>query len=173
MDIKIIWNYIKSGLWIKDIYRFFGGHVKMDFQFVTERIAVGAMISNKADVDQLVASGITHVIDMRAEFDDDTLNDSRITILWLPQVDDGTMRPPGQYRHGVEFAFTALEQANRKVYCHCAAGANRGPTMCYALLRAFGFGQQAAIQMIKNVRPIVSFYTIQNYLDSVERDLSS
>jgi hypothetical protein len=34
------------------------------------RIAIGGGISSKADIDQIVAAGITHVIDMRAEFDD-------------------------------------------------------------------------------------------------------
>jgi protein-tyrosine phosphatase len=143
----------------------------VSFNFVTERIAVGGGISSKADVDQIVVAGITHVIDMRAEFDDETLNDSRITILWLPQVDDGAMRPLGQYRKGIQFAFPALSLPNTKIFPHCAAGLNRGPTMCYALLRAFGFPQSAAIDRIRAVRPDVLFHLIPNYLNSVERDL--
>ena len=143
----------------------------VSFNFVTERIAVGGGISSKADVDQIVVAGITHVIDMRAEFDDETLNDSRITILWLPQVDDGAMRPLGQYRKGIQFAFTALSLPNTKIFPHCAAGLNRGPTMCYALLRAFGFPQSEAIDRIRAVRPDVLFQLIPNYLNSVERDL--
>jgi protein-tyrosine phosphatase len=146
--------------------------VAVSFNFVTERIAVGGGIESKADVDQIVAAGITHVIDMRAEFDDDTLNDSRITILWLPQVDDGEMRPLGHYRKGIQFAFPALSLPNTRIFPHCAAGLNRGPTMCYALLRAFGFPQSEAIAKIRTVRPDVLFYLIPNYLDSVERDLS-
>ncbi len=135
---------------------------------------VGCNISSKTDADQIVSAGITHVIDMRAEFDDDMLNDNRITILWLPQpVDDGTLRPPGQYRKGIQFAFPALSLANTKVFLHCSAGLNRGPTMCYALLRAFGFSQVEAISRIRAVRPEVVFYLVQNYLDSVERDLAS
>jgi protein-tyrosine phosphatase len=147
--------------------------VAVSFNFVTERIAVGGGISSKADVDQIVAAGITHVIDMRAEFDDDTLNDSRITILWLPQEDNGEMRPPGHYRRGIQFAFPALALPKTKVFPHCAAGLNRGPTMCYALLRAFGFPQREAIAMILAVRPDVLFHLIPNYLNSVERDLAS
>jgi protein-tyrosine phosphatase len=143
----------------------------VSFNFVTERIAVGGGISSKADVDQIVVAGITHVIDMRAEFDDETLNDSRITILWLPQVDDGAMRPLGQYRKGIQFAFPALSLPNTKIFPHCAAGLNRGPTMCYALLRAFGFPQSEAIDRIRAVRPDVLFHLIPNYLNSVERDL--
>lgn len=147
--------------------------VGVSFNFVTERIAVGGEILSKADIDEIVGAGITHVIDMRAEFDDDALNDNRITILWLPQVDDGTMRPPGQYRKGIQFALPALSLANTKVFLHCSAGLNRGPTMCYALLRAFGFSQAEAISRIREVRPEVVFCVIQNYLDSVERDLTS
>jgi protein-tyrosine phosphatase len=144
----------------------------MDFNFVTSRIAVGAAINSKADLDELVAQGITHVLDMRAEFDDTTLNDPAVTILWLPQQDDGTPRPVGHYRRGVQFAYQALSlPESNKVLCHCAAGVNRGPTMCYALLRAFGFDQPTAIQMIRTVRPQVGFYTIPNYLQSVEQDL--
>jgi protein-tyrosine phosphatase len=147
--------------------------VAVSFNFVTERIAVGGGISSKPDVDEIVAAGITHVIDMRAEFDDDTLNDNRITILWLPQLDDGEMRPPGHYRKGIQFAFPALSLRNTKIFPHCAAGLNRGPTMCYALLRAFGFTQEEAVTKIRTVRPDVMFYLIPNYLDSVERDLAT
>jgi protein-tyrosine phosphatase len=143
----------------------------VSYNFVTERIAVGGEIASKADVDEIVNAGITHVIDMRAEFDDDTLNDNRITILWLPQVDDGTMRPPGQYRKGIQFALPALSLANTKIFLHCSAGLNRGPTMCYALLRAFGLPPEEAIERIRAARPDVVFYVVQNYLDSVERDL--
>ena len=79
-------------------------------------------------MDQIVAASITHFIDMRAEFDDDTLNDSRITILWLPQVDDGEMRPLRHYRKGIKFAFPALALPNTRIFLHCSAGLNRGPT---------------------------------------------
>ena len=141
------------------------------YNFVTDRIATGGGIGSKADVDQLVAAGITHVIDMRAEFDDNTLGDLRIQILWLPQQDDGTPRPLKHYRQGIQFAYGALAQPSPKVYCHCAAGVNRGPLMCYALLRAFGLPQQEAIDRIKAVRPEVGFWHTQVYLDSVEQAL--
>ena len=150
-----------------------GASLSVSFNFVTERIAVGGEILSKDDVDEIVGAGITHVIDMRAEFDDDTLNDNRIAILWLPQVDDGTMRPLGQYRKGIQFALPALSLANTKLFLHCSAGLNRGPTMCYALLRAFGLSQAEAISRIRAARPEVVFYVVQNYLDSVERDLAT
>lgn len=144
----------------------------VSFDFVTDRIAIGGEITSKADVDQIVAAGITHVIDMRQEFDDNMLNDQRIEIMWLPQVDDGTMRPPGQYRKGVEFVLAALAQPKNKVFMHCSAGLNRGPTMGYAVLRAFGLPKAEAIERIRAARPEVVFYVVENYIDSVERDLA-
>jgi protein-tyrosine phosphatase len=101
------------------------------------------------------------------------VGDSRFLILWLPQVDDGEMRSSGDYRKGIQFAFAALTLPNTKVFPHCTAGLNRGPTMCYALLRAFGVPQPEAIARIRSARPDVLFYLVQNYLDSVERDLAS
>jgi protein-tyrosine phosphatase len=86
-------------------------------------------------------------------------------------VDNGDPRPPGQYRKGIQFAFTALALPNTKVFPHCSAGLNRGPTMCYALLRAFGLSRSEATEKIRAARPEVLFYLVQNYIDSVERDL--
>jgi protein-tyrosine phosphatase len=142
-----------------------------DFNFVTERIAVGAQISCKADVDQLVAAGITHVCDMRAEYDDTLLADPRIVVLWLPEQDDGSPRPRDHVLNAVLFGMTGLSQKKNRVLYHCAAGVNRGPTACYALLRAFGIARDAAIQMIRSARPQVGFFTVPNYVNSVEEAL--
>jgi hypothetical protein len=96
-----------------------------------------------------------------------------MSILWVPQEDDGETRPPGDYRKGIQFAFAALALPNTKVFPHRMAALNRGPTMCYALLRAFGVPQPEAMARIRSARPDVLFYLFQNYLDSVERDLAS
>jgi Dual specificity phosphatase, catalytic domain len=148
-----------------------GDKMTVSMNFVTERLAVGGLIGDAAGVDQLVNAGITHVVDMQAEFDDHTLHDPRLQILWLPQNDDGTPRPAKDILSGIEFAFQALDAPGPKVYFHCAAGHNRGPTMCYAVLRAFGFPQDTAITWIRMARPEVTFYTIKNYVDSVEAAL--
>jgi protein-tyrosine phosphatase len=145
--------------------------MSVSYNWVTERIAVGGGISSVDDISQLVANGVTHIIDMRAEYDDNVLADSRVTVLWLPQLDDGSPRPSGQYRTGIRFAFEALTRAGTKVFPHCAAGHDRGPTMCYALLRALGISKDEAIGRIRTARPEVTFFQIQTYLDSVEHQL--
>jgi protein-tyrosine phosphatase len=144
----------------------------VSFDFITERIATGGGIVSVDDITTLVQSGITHIIDMCAEFNDSTLNDTRVIVCWLPQQDDGTPRDPVQVRKGVMFALgTALAIPNHKVLCHCAAGVNRGPLETYAILRSVGLKCQEAIDRIRNRRPVVAFYQNQVYMDSVEKAL--
>ncbi len=126
-----------------------------DFSFVTSRLATGAAISGVADVDALMAVGITHIIDCRAEFDDTALFGVRASVLWIGTDDDGQHKPPAWFERGIAFALDALSHHRTKVYAHCAAGVNRGPSMAYAVLRAFGFSPQYAEQLIRAARPHV------------------
>jgi|ERR1700756_178890 len=147
----------------------------MDMDSITDKLWLGAGVTTEVEVEELINKGITHVIDMRAEFDDHTIFKNRgVNVLWLPQNDDGTPRPPEQVVKGIAFAFAALGFRNEsemilrdKVYVHCAAGVNRGPTEMYAILRAYGLTQDEAIGLLKRKRPKVGFYNIQAYVDSV------
>lgn len=145
--------------------------MSVDFSWVTERIATGGGISSKADVDTLVAAGVTHIVDMREEFDDDTLNDNRVAVSWIPQQDDGTPRNPVQVWQGIQFVLVALSAKGHKCFIHCAAGVNRGPLETYAVLRAIGIPQQEAIDRIRTARPQVAFYNSPVYIQSVEAAL--
>jgi protein-tyrosine phosphatase len=141
----------------------------MDYDWINERLALGAGITDEHDVDVLRAAGVTDVIDMRAEFDDHQLfTDRQVNVLWLPQLDDGTPRPPAQVLSGIQYALGQLQVMGRKIYVHCAAGVNRGPTEMYAILRAFGYSQVDAIALIKLKRPVVGFYNVPVYIQSVE-----
>ena len=135
----------------------------VSFNFVTERIAVGGEILSKADVDQIVGAGITHVIDMRAEFDDDTLNDDRSPILWLPQVDDGT-----------DAACRTIPKRNSICVPGVVAGEHQSVSALlrwvksrpYDVLRALAGIRTLAGRghfKIRAARPEVVFYVVQNY----------
>ena len=154
--------------WLHNFWRL---PLKMDYTFITDRLAVGGGIATQADVEALKAAGVTHIIDMRMEFNDGPVLLSNHWdlqhYLYLPQVDNGTPRDPKQYIDGIEFALCALSALENRVYCHCAAGMNRGPLMGYAIMRAFGLTERAAVAMIRLKRPVVTFYTIQNYMNSV------
>ena len=142
-----------------------------DYNWVNQRLAVGAGISSREDMEILFVAGITNIINMRMEIDDRKFCDGRlwpeVGCLWLPQVDDGSPRDRRQILEGIEYALEALKIMGSKVYVHCATGTNRGPTMCYAILRAMGFDQPTAIRMICEVRPQVNFHNVPSYIESV------
>lgn len=129
----------------------------MDFNFVTSRLAVGGAIGDAINAAALVAAGITDVVDCQAEFDDHALFAAPgITdVLWVGVQDDGQLKPVVWFETGINFAARVLALPRHKVYVHCAAGINRGPSMAYAILRAWGFSGEAAMGLLKSARPQV------------------
>jgi protein-tyrosine phosphatase len=136
-----------------------------DYSMVTWRLFTGAAISSPEDVDEMVADQITDVIDCRSEMDDAPLLAGRgMGYLWCPTNDDGAPKGVEWFGPGIEFALAALAQPHRRVYTHCAAGVNRGPSMAAAILMALGLGRGEAQEMIRDARPQVGL----RYLDDAE-----
>jgi hypothetical protein len=130
-----------------------------DFDFVTSRLATGAAITGPADVQALSSAGITHIIDCRDDFDDAPLlaNDPAMSYLWNGVPDDGNAATHGDAWFGksLRFALPALSGPHVKLYCHCAAGRNRGPSTAFAIMLASGFTASDAESIIRAARPIV------------------
>ncbi len=139
----------------------------MDMTWVTNRIAVGGGIWTDEKMIEVVRAGVTHVIDMQIEFDDTQLAEPYgVKVLWNPTDDDFQLKPAELFRRGVDFALEALDDAESRVFIHCAAGVHRAPMMTLALLRALGFSLEDAIEMIQSRRNVVDFADI--YVESVE-----
>ena len=139
----------------------------MDMTWVTNRLAVGGGIWTEEKMIEVVRAGVTHIIDMQIEFDDTPLADPYgIRVLWNPTDDDFRRKPHDLFQRGVEFALEALDDAEAKVFIHCAAGVHRAPMMTLAVLRVLGFGLIDAIDMIQSRRNVVDFAEV--YVDSVE-----
>lgn len=128
-----------------------------DFSFFTGRLATGAAVNDEADVVSLIQGGVTHVIDCRSEFDDAPLfvAHPEIHYLWNGTNDDGQRKPPEWFQKSIEFALDALSKPYTKVYAHCAAGINRGPSTAYAILLATGLDSTTAEGLIRARRPQV------------------
>ncbi len=128
-----------------------------DFDFSTARVATGAAINSVADVEALVSAGITHVIDCIAGSSDTPLlaGHPSITYLYNGVEDDGQPKPPDWFGRSLAFALPALGMPHNKIYAHCAAGVNRGPSTAYAILRGQGFTSVLAEQVIRATRPQV------------------
>ena len=65
-----------------------------DMNFITERLACGAQINDAADVEQIRAAGISHIIDCQSERDDSMsgLNFGKVAILALPSISEQALR---------------------------------------------------------------------------------
>jgi protein-tyrosine phosphatase len=139
----------------------------MDMTWVTNRIAVGGGIWTDEKMIEVVRAGVTHIIDMQIEFDDTRLAEPYgVKVLWNPTDDDFQLKPPELFQRGVDFALEALDDAETKIFIHCAAGVHRAPMMALAVLRALGFGAADAVEMIESRRNVVDFADV--YVDSVE-----
>jgi protein-tyrosine phosphatase len=146
----------------------------MDMTWVTDRIAVGGGIWSPENMAEVARTGITHIVDMQAEFDDTALAKPHgIEVLWNATEDDFQLKPPELLQRGVEFAQAALDEANTKVYVHCAAGVHRAPMMTLAILCSIGWSVEDAMEMVQGRRPVVDFAdvyvrSVENFLEQVE-----
>jgi Predicted protein-tyrosine phosphatase len=142
----------------------------MDITWVTDRIGVGGGIWTAANMTDVVRAGVTHIIDMQIEFDDTPLAKPHgISVLWNPTDDDFQPKTPDIFERGVEFALSALDEPESKVFIHCAAGIHRAPMMTLAVLCSMGWKMNDAMQMIEARRPVVDFADV--YVRSVEKFL--
>jgi protein-tyrosine phosphatase len=139
----------------------------MDLDWITNRIAVGGGIWMNANMIEVVRLGVTHIIDMQIEFNDTTLAEPYgIEVLWNPVDDDFQPKPAELFQRGVEFAMSALDREDSRLFIHCAAGVHRAPMMALALLRAMGWGLEDAKQLLVRRRPVADLADV--YVDSVE-----
>jgi len=144
----------------------------MDMTWVTDRIAVGGGIWTEDKMMEVSRAGVTHIIDMQIEWDDTRMAQPYgIKVLWNPTDDDFRPKPPELFQRGVQFALKALDDAESRVFIHCAAGVHRAPMMALAVLRAMGFRLQDAISMIESRRAVVDFAEV--YVQSVEQFMRS
>jgi protein-tyrosine phosphatase len=144
----------------------------MDMTWVIDRIAVGGGIWNEENMIEVVRAGVTHIIDMQIEFDDTRLaRPYGVQVLWNPTDDDFRPKPPELFQRGVDFALMALDDAESRLFIHCAAGVHRAPMMTLAVLRAMGLSLYDSMDIIQSRRPAADFAEI--YVESVEEFMRS
>jgi protein-tyrosine phosphatase len=141
--------------------------VPMDMTWVTGRIAVGGGIWSDENMSDVAKAGVTHIIDMQAEFDDTAIAKAYgISVLWNATDDDFQPKAETLFARGVNFALEALDKEGTKVYIHCAAGVHRAPMMTLAVLCSLGWSVADAMRLIEARRPVVDFADV--YVQSVE-----
>lgn len=126
-----------------------------ELNFVTERIALGAAPYTIEDIEDMVDVGITHVLDCRSEYSNRAIfEDQPIQVLINGIPDWGYSVPSDWFHESIEYALRVLAQKHTKLYIHCAGGIHRGPSTCYAVIRALGLSSEDAERMIYDARPI-------------------
>lgn len=133
--------------------------------FVTPRLVVGGDLDQWDDVlaqrqlGELIAHGVTHVVDVRIEADDAawvTRLTDRVTYLWHGMDDVGQRVPAEWFETAVAWVEAALEDPEAIVLTHCHMGINRGPSLGLAVLLAQGWDVVDAIAAIREARPIAA-----------------
>lgn len=135
-------------------------------------------------LDEWLEAGITHVLDTRFEADDAFLIHRHApTLVYkrVPTDDDGRRQPDWWFDDGVSFARSALTKPGGVLLIHCSMGINRGPSMGFRILLDLEWEPIAALEAIRNARPIADVGYAQDALghyhrthdappDSLERD---
>ena len=154
---------------------YFPGEAHLEYAWVTPRLAVGPAIMTPENMRRLAAAGVTHVLGLESDFDDNTITgNTGMIVRWLPQLDDLRPKPPEWFEQGVSFVEEALHREGSRVYVHCLAGIQRGPMMVLACLGATGMELVEAMNLIKSVRPGVNFplpyvLSVQQFLKARKR----
>src|SRR5450756_613048 len=115
--------------------------------FVTPRLLVGGDLSSDRDraadqLRELVAAGVTHIIDVRIEATDERfVAEAAPSLSYCHHgVDDRGQRVPGGwFEMGTRFILRALADPQAIVLAHCHMGINRGPSLGFAALLALGW----------------------------------
>ena len=119
---------------------------------------LGDSLNEKANrLSQWVEAGVTHIVDCRVEDSDEAFvaeHAPHITYIYAPTDDDGLEREPEWFDGALRDLGTALTDPDSVLLVHCAAGINRGPSMAFRLLLEKGWEPVAALNAIRDARPV-------------------
>jgi dual specificity phosphatase 3 len=129
--------------------------------FVTPQLLVGGDLSfdesmAAGQLEELVAAGVTHIVDVRVEADD-----AHLVARLAPEVgylhhgiDDAGQRVAGAFFDTtVGYAVEAIDEGG-VVLAHCHMGINRGPSLGFAILLHQGWDPVEALSAIREAREI-------------------
>lgn len=126
----------------------------MNFSPITDDLFIGTTPSTD-DYNHLRALGVRLVINMRVEYRPrKDPHPTPLNLLWLPTFDSPLIPISIKYLHrGAKVALETIQDGGR-IYTHCEGGVHRGVTMGAAILIAQGMSPRAAMELIKEKRPI-------------------
>ncbi len=88
---------------------------------------------------------------------------------WVGTDDPGAAQPDSWFDDGLAFADDARSEPDAVLLVHCHMGINRGPSMAYRILLEFGWDPIAALDAIRQARPIADIAYAGGALDHYHR----
>jgi protein tyrosine phosphatase (PTP) superfamily phosphohydrolase (DUF442 family) len=131
---------------------------------VTPQLHVGGQYKRRG-WPRLKARGVTAVVNMRVEFDDQQAGIAPENYVHLPTVDDDAPSL-AHLQQGVEFIKRNID-AGGGVYIHCKSGVGRAATMAVAYLMDTGLTPDEAWATVRKARPFVRPTPVQ--VEQIER----
>ena len=124
---------------------------RLDMSWVTGSLAVGGRVRVE-DIERLPASGITRVVDTRAEHKDDeaALGQAEIQLLYLPTPDTQPLTVE-QLLAGTAWVVQQID-AGHKVLIHCEHGVGRSVLLTAAVLVYTGYPADEALRLVQSKR---------------------
>ena len=157
--IRILWGRLTehglrvTTLWAADhAVRIATGAPIQSVSQITPNLHVGGQYRRRG-WPRLAARGITAVVNMRIEFDDNNASIAPPRYLYLPTVDD-QVPTLAQLQDGVDFIAEEIDRGGG-VYIHCGAGIGRAPLMAAAYLVSTGLMPDQAWARIQELRPFI------------------
>lgn len=153
--------------------------------FVTTQLAVGGDLSAnyavaRRQLDELVAAGITHIVDLRAEWTDEQLVtgwEPGIHYFHHPVEDAGQVIGADWFNALLDWVRPALADPRTKLLVHCHMGVNRAPSAALAILLDAGWRLVDALDAIRDARPVAAIdyasCVLNWYFASTHADLDS
>jgi protein tyrosine phosphatase (PTP) superfamily phosphohydrolase (DUF442 family) len=124
---------------------------RLNMSWVTPQLAVGGRV-RPADIGRLARSGVTRVVDTRAEHKDDeaALAAEGIQLLYLPTPDTRPLSLE-DLRRGAEWINQQMA-AGERVLIHCEHGVGRSVLLTAAALVAGGMSAHDAVALVQRRR---------------------
>ncbi len=131
---------------------------------ITPHLHVGGQYRRRG-WSRLEARGITAVVNLRTEFDDNAAGIAPPRYLHLPVADDHAPTLE-QLRAGAAFITDEIA-CGGSVFVHCGSGIGRAATMAAAYLISTGLTRDEAWEKIRAVRPFIRPTPVQ--VEQIER----
>lgn len=158
-QLSSLWyGIVDQGLWVSFLglaeffMRFVTGAPIQSLSQITPQLHISGQHQGRG-WKTLSKRGITAMVNMRTEFDDQAAGIAPPRYMHLKIIDN---TPPTleHLQAGSDFIAQEIKQGG-KVYVHCAAGVGRAPTMAAAYLVSTGRSPAEAWRQIRKVRPFI------------------